>query len=152
MENTKHEVSQLQAFVGTWQLSVYEEKIDDGTVIYPLGKNAAGRLMYDKNGRFSAQLMRPDRPFFVSGNIYGGTPKETEAAYEGYLAYFGSYELDKDGNMLHHVDACTFPNWIGVTQVRIFKFKGENQMSLTTPPLEVAGKKGISVLEWKRTD
>jgi hypothetical protein len=37
-----------------------------------------------------------------------------------------------------------------VTQVRAYAFHGENEMSLTTPPLDVAGKKGVSVLAWKR--
>jgi hypothetical protein len=140
-----------EAFVGTWQLTAYEERLDDGTVIYPLGKDAAGRLMYDEDGRFAAQLMKAGRPSFASGGVYGGTAEETEAAYNGYLAYFGSYEVDVDHhNMLHHVEASLFPNWIGVKQVRAYEFQGENAMSLTTPPLDVAGKKGVSILAWKR--
>jgi hypothetical protein len=141
----------IKAFVGTWQLTAYEERLDDGTVIYPLGKDATGRLMYDEDGHFAAQLMKPDRPSFASGNVYGGTAEETEAAYDGYLAYFGSYEVDDDHlNMLHHVEASMFPNWVGVTQVRAYEFQGKNEMSLSTPPLDVGGKTGVSVLAWKR--
>lgn len=140
-----------EAFVGTWLLTAYEERLDDGTVIHPLGKDATGRLMYDEDGHFAAQLMKHGRPSFASGNVYGGTAEETEAAYNGYLAYFGSYEVDDDHHhMLHHVEASLFPNWAGVTQTRVYKFQGESQMSLTTPPLVVAGKKGVSVLAWKR--
>jgi hypothetical protein len=141
----------IEAFVGTWQLTAYEERLDDGTVIYPLGKDATGRIVYDEGGRFAAQLMKPGRPGFASGGVYGGTAEETEAAYNGYLAYFGSYEVDDEHhNMLHHVEASLFPNWAGVTQVRAYEFHGESEMSLTTPPLDVAGKKGVSVLAWKR--
>jgi hypothetical protein len=142
-----------EAFVGTWQLTAYEERLDDGTVIYPLGKDAIGRIIYDEYGHFAAQLMKLGRPSFASGGVYGGTVEETEAAYTGYLAYFGSYEVDDDHhNMLHHVEASLFPNWVGVTQVRAYEFQGESEMSLTTPPLDVAGKTGVSVLAWKRAE
>ena len=147
MKNTNQDI---EKFAGTWQLTAYEMRLDDGTVMYPLGKDAVGRLMYDGYGLFSAQLMKPGRPDFASGNVYGGTVAETEAAYNGYLAYFGSYKLDNDHNMLHHVESSVFPNWIGETQVRAYVFTGENQMSLSTPPLDVGGKKGVSVLLWNR--
>jgi len=140
-----------RTFVGTWTLTAYEERLDDGTVIYPLGKDATGRLMYDDDGHFAAQLMKVDRPSFASGDVYGGTTEETEAAYDGYLAYFGSYEVDTENHkMAHHVEATMFPNWVGVTQVRAYEFQGPNAMTLTTPPLDVAGKTGVSVLAWKR--
>jgi hypothetical protein len=148
-----HKLISSKDFVGTWKLTAYVEKLDDGTVIYPLGKNAIGRLVYDDNGHFAAQLMKQDRPAFASGNIYGGTTNETEAAYNGYLAYFGRYEIDANKlHMMHHVDACMFPNWIGITQVREYEFQGDKEMSLTTPPLVVAGKKGVSVLAWIREE
>ena len=140
-----------EVFVGTWQLTAYEARLDDGTVIHPLGEDATGRLMYDEQGHIAAQQMKPGRPTFASGNVYGGTAEETEAAYNGYLAYFGSYEVDDDQHhMSHHVEASLFPDWVGVTQVRIYEFQGESRMSLTTPPLVVAGKKGVSILAWKR--
>ena len=73
-----------EKFVGTWELTAYEERLDDGTVIYPLGKDATGRLMYDDDGHFAAQLMKLDRPSFASGGVYGGTTEETEAAYNEF--------------------------------------------------------------------
>ena len=139
-----------QRFIGTWELVTSEFRTPDGKVTYPLGEKAVGILMYDSGGRFAAQLMRPDRPKFASGDMRGGTPEETKTAADGYVAYFGTYDVDeKRRTVVHHVEASLFPNWLGKDQVRFFEFSAD-LLSLKTPPIFSGGQEITGVLVWKR--
>jgi Lipocalin-like domain len=40
-------------------------------------------------------LMRPDRPKFASNNLMEATSEEIKAAFEGYVSYCGSYEVNE---------------------------------------------------------
>ena len=105
------------SIVGAWKLVSLGIQKEDGEVMYPFGKNAQGSLIYTKSGRFSAQVMRPDRPQFASGDQMRGTGKEIKASYEGFVSYYGSYEFDrKKGFVIHHVEGSLFPNWEGRQQ------------------------------------
>ena len=80
----------------------------------------------------------------------GGTPEEIKAALEGYATYFGKYTVDeKNKTVTHHIEGCTFPNWVGVGQTRFFEFKG-NQLILRTPPLLIRGGQALVEIIWKR--
>jgi len=115
-----------QRFRGVWTLAAYEQRKADGAVTYPMGANAIGRITYDEAGRMSAQLMRRDRPLFASRNRQQGTPEEIRAAYYGYVGYFGSYTVnEQDQTVAHHVECCSFPNWVGTDLVRHFEFDGD---------------------------
>ncbi len=48
--------------VGAWKLISFKIEKANGEVIFPFGKNARGSIIYTDSGRFSAQVMRPDRP------------------------------------------------------------------------------------------
>jgi hypothetical protein len=140
----------IQRFIGTWKLVTSEFRTSDGKVTYPLGEKAVGMLMYDSGGRMAAQLMRPDRPKFASGDMRGGTPEEIEAAAEGYVAYFGTYEVDdRKGTIVHHVEASLFPNWLGQDQMRFFEFSAD-LLTLKTPSILSGGQEITGVLVWKR--
>ena len=140
----------IQRFIGTWKLVTSEFRTSDGKVTYPLGEKAVGILVYDSGGRMAAQLMRPDRPKFASGDMRGGTPEEIKTAAEGYVAYFGTYEVDdKKGTVVHHVDASLFPNWLGQDQTRFFEFS-DDLLTLKTPPILSGGQEITGVLVWKR--
>src|SRR5476649_2375285 len=82
-----------EKFVGTWTLVSFEFRRSDGVVTNVMGIDATGMLVYDASGCMSAQMMRSDRPQFALGDQQKGTPEETRAAVEGYIAYFGDYEV-----------------------------------------------------------
>jgi len=126
--------------VGAWKLISLGIQREDGEVMYPFGKNAQGSLIYTKSGRFSAQVMRPDRPQFASGDQMRGTAKEIKANYEGFVSYYGPYEFDRiEGFVIHHVDGSLFPNWEGRPQKRFYKLSG-NRLKLSTPPTLWGGR------------
>ncbi len=75
--------------MGAWRLISFEIKREDGTVVRPFGADARGSIIYTDSGRFSAQLMRSDRPSFIAGDQMKGTPAEIEASYKGCISYYG---------------------------------------------------------------
>jgi hypothetical protein len=116
----------LKRFHGSWTLTGYEQRKADGAVTYPMGKDPVGRIAYDATGHMSAQLMRRDRPKFTSGSRQQGTPEEIRAAYYGYVGYYGLYDVDEAKKIVtHHVECCSFPNWVGTDLVRHFEFDGD---------------------------
>jgi hypothetical protein len=137
--------------IGAWKLISFEIRKADGTVIYPFGEDAQGLGIYTEAGLFSGQLMRPDRPRVVSGDQLNGTSAEIKANYEGFLSYYGPYELDaENGFVIHHVEGSLFPNWEGTEQKRFFELTG-NRLKLTTPPtLWGGGGEIVGVLLWER--
>jgi len=109
-------------------------------------------IMYDTNGHMSAQIMRPDRPAFASGDQLEGTPMEIKSAFEGFVAYYGVYEVNQeDGAVTHHVEGSLFPNWVGSAQRRFFEFSG-NRLTLSTPPILAGGQQVTGVLTWERAE
>lgn len=137
-------------FVGTWKLVSFEARRSDGQTVYPFGKVVVGVLNYDARGNMSVQLMRSDRPAFAISDFQKGTPEETKAAFEGFIAYFGTYEIDEEkGTVTHHVKGSSFPNWVGSDQVRFFELSG-NHLTLRTPTIQVGGSTLTTLLIWER--
>ena len=72
-------------------------------------------------------------------------PDEMIAAYQGYLAYYGTYTIDESrGVVVHKVEASLYPNYVGSDQVRRYTFSGAR---LT---LEVETELGRGKLVWER--
>ncbi len=139
-----------QPFIGTWTLVSSEFRCSDGTIVYPYGDDALWLLIYTATGHMAVQLLRADRPVFAVGDPYRGTPEEIKAAFEGYIAYFGSYDVnDAEGSVTHHVHGASFTNWIGGDQQRFFEFAG-NQLMLSTPPILAGNATLTGVVIWER--
>ena len=137
-------------FVGTWKLISCEAERDDGQVVYPFGANPIGMLMYDATGHMAAQLMRTDRPKFASDDRLRATLEEKRAAFDGFVAYYGTYEVtEEDAIVTHHVEGSIFPNNIGSDQRRGYKFL-DGKLLLLPPPREVEGQQQIASLTWER--
>ena len=138
-------------FVGAWRLLSCEARDSSGGAQYPFGKHATGQLFYDGVGNMSAQLMRADRARFAARDPALGTDAEVRNAFDGYVAYFGTYSIDMSQSAVtHHVTGASFPNWIGVDLVRQFTFENDAHLRLSTPPIEVGGRTLAYVLLWER--
>jgi Lipocalin-like domain len=137
-----------EEFVGTWKLVSAEYRFADGerSKLYD-----AGILMYDAHGNMSVQLMQHNRPAFAKSDRLGGTLEEIRSAFQGYLAYYGTYTIDEmQGAVTHHLEGALLPNWVGVDQVRFFELVA-NRLTLRTPPLLMRGKDAVGYLVWQRT-
>ena len=128
-------------FVGTWKLVSYEVGAS-----HPMGRAAVGLLTYDANGRMSMQVMRSDRPKFRAsggkeGGYEAGTAEEVMSAYRGYIAYFGSYDVNEKGGVVsHHIEGSLFPNWVGRDQIEFFKISG-NRLTFGLDPIRYIWKR-----------
>jgi hypothetical protein len=135
-------------FAGTFRLVSLELKSEDGRVSYPFGRDAVGYIMYSEGGYMSVAFMRANRPNFASGDLLGATPEEKMAAHDTYQSYCGRYAIQGD-RVIHHIEVSSVPNWSGVDQERFFTLEGD-RLSLSTPPLLVAGVQQTAHLIWER--
>jgi hypothetical protein len=122
-------------FIGVWKLVRYERKSEDGVIDYPYGEKPVGRITYDKGGRMSAQLMRPGRRSTMAPgvNLIAGnaSAEEIREAVTGFIAYYGTFDVDEPAHtVIHHVQACLVPSWVGADLKRSYRFDG-NRLALT---------------------
>ena len=136
--------------VGSWRLVSHEEHKADGTVVPLWGTSVGGRLTYDADGRMAVQVMNPARRSFAVADSLAGTTDEVREAFEGYIAYYGSYAVDAEhGVITHHVEGSLYPNFIGTHLRRAFQLSGR-RLRLETPPMVVGGRTSTYVLTWER--
>lgn len=139
-----------EQLVGTWKLLSFKSQTSGGQVVYPFGEDAIGLLTYDVAGHMSAQLMRANRPSFVSHDPLKGTPEEFKSALTGMLAYFGTYSVnEEEGMVIHHLIGSSFPNWENKDQKRYLNFS-DGALILSTPPITAGGQSITSRLIWQR--
>ena len=135
--------------IGVWKLISFEVRREGEEPSFPFGIDAKGLLIYTVVGRFSAQLMRSNRPKFVSGDQLKGTIEEINECFKGCISYFGRYEYDANGGfVIHHIESSLFPNWEG-TQKRFVEIS-DKRISLTTPPVLWNEKMTIGAMIWER--
>jgi hypothetical protein len=135
--------------VGTWNLLSWEVRSSIGTTTRPIGESPTGVITYDATGRMAVQLMSGDRPRCESPDPFGATPDEIVAAWMGFISYAGRYEHDPVGKtVIHHVEICSFPNWVGTTQERFYEFDGD-LLVLSTAPISLGGESAVSTLLWE---
>ncbi len=112
----------MKQLVGSWTLVSYITENPDGSHGKPYG-NAVGRLSYDEHGHMAGQVMRPGRSEVAPGE-WGA--QQVRSAYAGYIAYFGTYEVNAAGDtVVHHVHGALNPGWVGGDQVRRMRFDRE---------------------------
>ena len=122
-------------FIGVWKLVSCRQKSKDGKLSDLYGPNPIGRITYDKAGRMSAQLMRRGRRSTVPPGTGLGRAdviiEEMREAAGGYIAYFGTFDVDEASKMvIHHVQACLVPSWVGTDLKRAYRFYS-NRLALT---------------------
>jgi hypothetical protein len=142
----------FKQILGTWNLihGGFKYRYSNEEVLYPFGQEAKGLLIYTSNNYMSAQIMRPDRPIFASDVISKANSMEMNEAFQGYISYFGTFQLlEQRGVVVHRVLGSYFPNWIGRDLERYYTFS-ENLLTLTTMPSKTANRQMIAQLTWKQ--
>ncbi|KAJ5382316.1 hypothetical protein N7517_000227 [Penicillium concentricum] len=144
-----------QSLVGTWSLVEYKAvRADNGFISHPMGPKAQGFLIYSPEGFVSAYLMEPEALEFSDAEVGGGTKDELYRAMKHYLAYCGRFELaELDGVVLvtHHMDVCSFPNWLGSAQERVIKLTGNLLEINTAEPVLYGGHFQHGSLVWQKS-
>ena len=136
-----------QDFEGTWSLESYRVDYDDGRVAYPFGDDVTGVISYQQ-GRVSVIFGSCDRPRFAHDSPQFSTDAERSAAGQGFFAYSGTYDV-VDNVVVHHIDICLFPNWVGDDQFRTARFDGD-LLRLEFRAGEETSRASTLRLVWKR--
>ena len=134
--------------VGAWRLVSWETRADEGSIDYPLGRDAVGLLIYTDDGHMAVSISRPSRQLFAADDLLGGTSDEKARAVESYASYCGRYERHGD-SVVHHVEMSLFPNWTGRDQERRVELDGD-RLILETPPFPIKGTEQRAFLVWER--
>jgi hypothetical protein len=139
-----------EKLIGAWKLVSAQYSSADGKVNEIYGANPVGLLMYNPNGQMTIQIFRSDRPNFAKNDRLGGTPAEIQMAFNGMMAYFGTFSVDEEKQTVtHHLVGAWLPNWVGSDQTRRFELT-QDRLLLRTPPLTIDGVQMNGQLVWER--
>jgi hypothetical protein len=152
--NTNDKNSLRQQLIGAWKLVSYvETPVDGSPKRYPIGEKGQGIIMYTPDGYMSAQLMKPGRRNFASGDWFKGTSEEYAEEGSGYIAYSGPFHVDEAKQTLtHSMDVSLFPGWLGQTQPRVVKIEGKYLHLSTAAPFPSGGTMVAAALIWERAE
>jgi hypothetical protein len=144
-------------FVGVWRLVSVGNVRPNGEVVTGwMGPNPSGVLIYDRSGYMSAQIMHDPRTTWkvmgksVAQDFEDASAADKAAAFDGYYAYYGRYEVsEKDHVVRHHVESSLWPPEVGITYERHFQLNGD-RLTLTTAPQESKGEQRYNRLVFER--
>jgi len=143
-----------EQLIGVWVLESCESRRPNGDIIDVgmWGKNPDGHLVYTPGGHMTVHLMDTDRLHFAKDDARSGTIEEIKSMFEGYNAYFGTYEVNEDeGYVTHHVKRDLIPNFEGQALKRFFQLDGEI-LTLRTPVYVFAGEESYSLIVWRKVE
>ena len=135
--------------IGTWMLVSAAGTNPDGSKFQPFGPAPVGRAVFNSTGHFVLLNMASTLPKFASNNHATGTPEENKAIAAGSLGLFGTYNVDEaEKTLILRIEACTFPNWIGLEQKSLIELVTDEELKFLNPATSVGG--GSPLLNWKR--
>ncbi len=112
------------------------------------GPHARGYIMYEPDGHMCAEIMNPDRPSWK--DPAKPTMEEKVAAYDGFIAYCGTFKLDgPKSTVTHYPDVAWTPAYVGSTQPRPFRIEGKR---LIITPATTDPNLTKLVLTWERAE
>jgi len=106
-------------------------------------EGSTGFIVYHESGNMAVQVMpgHPRKPFKDQD---APTAEEAAAAFHGYLAYFGTWDVDPEARtVIHHRKGSLNPSTIKPV-IRRFEIEGPDRITLN--PLEYPANKII----WER--
>lgn len=112
----------------SWRLVSFQSEDKSGEIIYPLGKEAEGVIMFTRDQRMAVQIMATNRESLQSRDFLErlNTDTEVEMAKLGYHAYSGRYKLDEENSTLTtRVELSLVHAYIGSDQTRTAKIEAD---------------------------
>lgn len=127
-------------FTGMWRLA---EATQNGEPHPDRGAGSTGFIVYHESGNMAVQVMPGHaRPPFK--NQDAPTPEEAATAFRGYIAYFGTWDVDPEARtVIHHREGSLNPSTIKPV-IRRFEIEGPDRVTLN--PLEYPENK----ITWER--
>ena len=112
--------------VGSWKLVSYEDREASGKPVYPYGRAPAGLLVYDATGHMAVQMMKTPPPDVATDDWDRFTPQQKVALFDGYVAYFGRFEVDSTRKVVTHLPSADLSRlYIGKREERHYQLTAE---------------------------
>jgi Lipocalin-like domain len=123
-------VQDADPLIGTWRLVEFADLDKNGKWQYRYSEHPRGYFVYDATGHVHIQIMKtPPLARFPEANLRDGklpSPEHALAAYNAYVAYFGTYTVDPTKHVVtHHVEGSLAPDYTDTDQPRPFKLEGD---------------------------
>ncbi|MGE0254945.1 MAG: lipocalin-like domain-containing protein [Alphaproteobacteria bacterium] len=126
--------------LGAWQLAeMYAEKAD-GSRAWPMGRDAAGAILYTPDGIMSATVVASGR----TAPGPAGDAAEKAAAYASYFNYVARWRLDGD-TVVHTLVHALDPAMVGIELRRAIEHRGDIMYFRGAAP-----DGATSVIVWRR--
>ena len=107
-----------QQLVGVWRLQTYDVEFQDtGEHAAPFGAHPNGFGIFTPEGRTMGILT-------AEGRKAPQTDADRAAAFQGMVAYSGTYRLEDD-RWITTVDIAWNEAWMGTEQVRFYRVEGD---------------------------
>lgn len=136
------------SLIGMWTLKEAFVADLQGRRIGPaFGANPKGTIAYMPNGTMISVIADADQPR-LSGDRLGAPVEERARAFSAASAYAGRYRFD-GRTVVHTVEICTYPNWVGTEVVRTVEFAGDKAI-YRTEPQPLGGIEAVVCLVWQR--
>jgi hypothetical protein len=150
-ELEKEDFDAGEKIIGVWELQLWETVVDDNVVGYPLGEKASGFIVYHPIGFMSVNISASNRVRLATDDPFAGDPKLLALDAKGYLSYCGPFSVVSENEVIHHLELCSFENWVGTDQHRHAQLNLTNDtFTLSTAPVLTQGRMGSNRLTWKR--
>lgn len=119
----------IKQLLGTsWRLETYQSEDVNGDIIYPLGKDAYGTIIFTNEQEMAVQIMANNREKNMSDellNLYN-TETEKQMAQFGYHAYSGPFDINEEKSQLTtHVKMSLLKAYVDSEQTRAAEIDGD---------------------------
>ena len=140
-----------EKIIGVWELQIWETVVDDSVIGFPLGEKASGFIAYHPIGFMSVNISARNRVRLATDDPFAGDPKLVALDASGYLSSCGTFSVVSENEVIHHLEHCSFENWVGTDQHRHAELDLTNDtLILSTAPMLTQGRMGGNRLTWKR--
>jgi Lipocalin-like domain len=134
--------------VGTWKLKTFVREVFATGKKYNLfGEHPNGYLSYSADGRMYA-IATVDKRVKPRGTF--PDKEERVTLHESMFAYAGTYTLEGDGKLVHHVDISWDELYTGTDQVRFYKLDGNTLSIFTAPFTSQEDGQARGILTWEK--
>lgn len=134
--------------LGTWKLKTFVREVSATGKTYNLfGEHPSGYISYAADGRMYAMATADDH---VKPRGKFPDKEERIKLHERMFAYAGTYTVEGDGKVVHHVDISWDELYTGTDQVRFYKLDGNILSIITAPFLSQEDGEARGILTWEK--
>jgi hypothetical protein len=142
--------SATNELVGVWKVIAFQAETKDGRLRNMYGDSPTGLIVYAANGYMSAQAVQADLPKCGTTDRRMCPDREARLAYDGYMGYWGRFEVNESERMIVHVvEGASLPDMIGIRLKRFYTL-ADSRLVIRTPPQQVKGEEVVVVVTLER--